>query len=108
LENDLPDITGSLAHALSISPHTLHTEMQIWHHTKTTHINQRSGEILALLGELPELLQQSMGNVGGRLDDGRSAGSEGRVDFGSLVENVLEYGLSLVEPRSDSLSVSGF
>jgi len=49
-----------------------------------------------------------MGNVGGRLDNGRSAGSEGRVDFGSLVENVLEYGLSLVEPRSDSLSVSGF
>lgn len=68
-----------------------------------SHVNQSGRKVLALVGQLLELFDQSMRDVRRRLNDGMSAGAQGRVDFGSLVDDVLNDGLGLLEQRRDSL-----
>jgi hypothetical protein len=66
LQNYSPDVSSSLSNTLQIRSGTVSINT-------VTYINESSGKVLALLGELLELLQESVGDIGGRLYDGRSS-----------------------------------
>ena len=71
-----------------------------------THVDESSGEVLALIGELLELLNQCVRVVRRGLNDGAGSSAEGRVDLGSPVDDVLDDGRGLLEEGCNSLDVS--
>lgn len=63
-------------------------------------------ELLALLGEGVELLEESVRDLGRLLDGGGVARVKLRVDRDSLVDDVLDDGLSLADEGGDALDRS--
>ena len=99
LSDDSPDVSCSLSDTLQISFHSHRSTAQ-------THINKSSWKVLALLGELLQLLEKSMRDIRRGLYDGRSPCSKCGVDFGSPVNDILDHRRGMLKPRGDSLSVS--
>ena len=67
------------------------------------HVKHVCWDLSTLLGKRPQLFEESVRDLLGRLKGSVGSRTNGRVDLGGPVDDVLDDGLGLMEHRSEAL-----